>query len=128
MKREIMEKWVAALREPNRKQGFRALENKATGEQCCLGVLCRIAEAEGATFRVNDDDDIFVRYRDDDNSRDCTAETLPESVMSWAEVRDPCGEYTDVHGARWVLAELNDTARLTFPEIANIIEKNWERL
>lgn len=43
MKRELRDKWVAALRSGEYKQGRGALQD-TTGGYCCLGVLCRVME------------------------------------------------------------------------------------
>lgn len=41
MKADLKEKWVAALRSGNYKQGKNVL--KRNGAYCCLGVLCEVA-------------------------------------------------------------------------------------
>ena len=45
MKKNIMKRWVSALRSGEFKQGKGALEAK--GKHCCLGVLCELALVEG---------------------------------------------------------------------------------
>jgi len=49
MKRELRDRWVAALRSGQYRQGHGSLQT-GDGAFCCLGVLCDIQGAEGIDF------------------------------------------------------------------------------
>lgn len=112
MNQEIKNKWVAALRSGDYRQGKNALRK---GEyHCCLGVLCEIAVAEGVVQQGIDHHGDSLYGPDEEYS------FLPREVIKWSgfEVRNPYVEYEgDTHS----LAGLNDKGK-TFSEIADIIE------
>ncbi len=58
----LIKKWIEALRSPGELQGKGFLEYYLEGEdkprRCCLGVLCRVAMAEGLQLNV-------IKYFDD---------------------------------------------------------------
>jgi len=114
MKKQIADMWVDALRSGEFKQGFNNLEKD--GANCCLGVLCNLALVEGVC--------------DYDSSRDVSrfdemSAYLPNSVMEWAGMVSCCGSKVD---GETNLVDLNDVAMSSFNEIANAIEKNYEKL
>lgn len=77
---------------------------------CCLGVLCDLSglsEWEHGETYLNE------------------SLALPIEVMEWAGIETPSGEYKDT--ANSLIAD-NDTHKLAFPQIADIIEKHWEKL
>lgn len=117
MKKNIMKKWVKALRSGEYSQGRQVLvtvDEKGNEHFCCLGVLCNIAtesgygEWQGTTFV----DEITDSYK-----------VLPTGVVAWAGMADNAGKL----GSGKYLTFMNDQG-FTFEEIANIIEKNWETL
>jgi hypothetical protein len=114
MKKEVMKKWVAALRSGQFKQGFRQLE--LDGKFCCLGVLCQIAPPELPRYRVG-------------NALGTGTLLYQEAIMEWAGLRTIDGDYNA--GTQQLfcnnLASANDHGQ-TFEEIADIIEKNWKKL
>lgn len=113
-----MEKWVAALRSGEYKQGRTQLKWGDT--YCCLGVLCEISG--------KDYDDY--------------ADNITEEVRRWAGMNSRDGELpkdyktkTDKGHFKYTrfLWRLNDVTNSkgkswSFKQIANIIEKNWEQL
>jgi hypothetical protein len=106
MKQSIAKQWVAALRSGKYKQGKRRLKD---GDNfCCLGVLCDISKL-GAWSKRD-----WYGYADT---------FLPYSVMKWSGVMDAMGELEHQDE----LAVQNDNGK-TFPEIADIIEREWEKL
>lgn len=116
MKKEIAEQWVAILRSGMVEQATGRLEDTA-GSMCCLGVLSAMAEAEG-----------ICRRREVHNhgySYDTAETVLPPAVVVWAEVSSNDGGRG--HN-RKTLTRLNDNGGLSFSEIADIIEKEWESL
>lgn len=112
MKHEVKQKWLAALRSGEYKQGRDALCN-IDNEFCCLGVLCDIFRKETnngewskiGTFFLNDDS--YVDF-------------LPTEVAYWAglEVTNPTPENSPS------LSYMNDHGS-SFATIADIIERNF---
>jgi len=112
MKKEVMEKWVKALRSGDYKQGKGALHSE--GKFCCLGVLCELSPIEGK-----------IRKYDNTYIYDGRYGVLPGSVLEWSGVTCSNGE-TRGHGNNDTsLIHLNDTGN-TFEQIADLIENNWE--
>lgn len=109
MKKNVMKKWVKALRSGKYEQGARGyLYHPATKTHCCLGVLCEIS-------KVNTND---KGYLDKDQ--------MEATGISSADGKLP--KAYKVGGKKYgSLAELNDNG-LSFKRIARIIEKNWEKL
>lgn len=124
----VANKWLAALRSGEYKQGRGTLHvcKDNQDEYCCLGVLCDLyAKATGSKPEKFDADEehshnnISAYY-----SYHSESFTLPPPVMEWAGMRTNTGVVKyDKH-----LAALNDEYRLSFLELANIIEDNIERL
>ena len=109
MKREIRDKWTAALRSSNYRQGKGALNKR--NRFCCLGVLCDVMgmpkvkslngawSYDGKTTMI---DNVHLMPRDGT---------------------------TKAFDLKWKLADMNDgvgegNKRFTFPEIADWIEAN----
>lgn len=111
MKKEVMERWVVALRAGKYEQGIGVLRS-ADNKYCCLGVLCDILGAQWT--EPSDDSHYTVGY-------DTTF--LPVSIAHQASMRSGDGELVDSLS----LVKLNDTGK-NFNEIADIIEQNWEQL
>lgn len=123
MKKDIMEKWVAALRSGEYTQGRTQLRTESidgkTSGYCCLGVLCEISGLP------------YEGYHG----------ILPSRVMEWAGMKTTEGQLPKAYKAKddtyqsllWELNDKTDNGRstgktLSFKQIANIIEKNWEHL
>jgi hypothetical protein len=136
MRKEVMKKWVKALRSGKFKQGQGTLKkfNKQGQEQyCCLGVLC---ELYNETMKKNKKKTLPEKVCDNDSGFSygyCRfggkKEDLPKEVMNWAGIGNSMGAFTNdnpIHD-QYNLADLNDTGR-KFTTIANIIEKNVENL
>ncbi len=116
MKKQVMKKWVKALRSGEYKQGKGYLVNNKD-EFCCLGVLCNIAPdyVRGEWIRDKDTGE-WEMFGD--------SEATPRKIMKWSGLKDDCGEYDS---DEYDLAEHNDNGK-SFTEIADIIEQNWEAL
>ena len=126
MKKDVMKKWVKALRSGDYVQRAEALRSKEA--YCCLGVLCDISKV-GAWS----DSDYYVCTNSSDEAM------LPQKVQDWAGMASKAGawEGDPIHRKMTLLA-LNDTMtwneqtgtkhKHTFQEIADIIEKEWESL
>lgn len=112
MNKEVMQKWVKALRSGEFAQAKAQLEN--CGTYCCLGVLCKLAEQEGVNVIKNENGYLH-------------GETLREQpdVLKWSGIRDNIG-YLGVGNES--LTYLNDEKSYNFTAIADVIESKWESL
>ncbi len=117
MNKEIKEKWIAALRSNEYKQGHNRLRRFGE-EYCCLGVLCDLAVKEGIAKWSDGDDEDSIRIESLDRLEKSTA-NLINSVKDWAGFSHPYASGEEV-----VLIRLNDTAKLTFKEISDVIESS----
>ena len=109
MKKDVMEKWVTALRSGEYKQGTATLKEDST--YCCLGVLCEISPLGESNWERYD---------------------LPtREVMDWAGLQTGAGVLPKFYRAKKIrvdkLIDLNDLG-LSFKQIANIIERNYREL
>ena len=112
MKKEIADKWVAALRSGEYKQGRGQLRK---GKYfCCLGVLCNL-HAESHL-------DIAAKQMRPSRYMGHGG-VLPQAVMEWSGVDAANGRLPD--GS--LLDEHNDTGA-SFAKIATLIEKHWQTL
>jgi hypothetical protein len=125
---EIKERWLAALRSGEYKQARGRLGQfrKATSEtsHCCLGVLCELAVQDRVIDRVLISGDI----NHDAFMYHATLGDLPWKVVEWAFSDDPSPTASDPRvpfGNGFMrLSGLNDMERLSFNQIADIIEEN----
>lgn len=113
LKPEVKEKWVAALRSGEYKQGQGKLR-PSTEEYCCLGVLCDIYSKETKTGLWNRDE-FFVN--------DSSATDLPpKDVDKWAYINLEEDKTFLYETSKGYLPELNDDG-LSFTDIADLIEQ-----
>lgn len=116
MRKEIADKWVAALRSGEYKQSRYSLTD---GQGfCCLGVLCDLARKEGLG---NFDNGEFISAINED---DYSSSHLPKVVSDWADI-DTSGGYVPSLGNS--LMHLNDNGQ-TFEYLADVIEQNYESI
>ena len=118
MKRDIAERWTAALRSGKFAQTQGALHT--SHGYCCLGVLCELAVEDGV---VRDRTISHFGAGQWEVSYDTASGLLPHSVMAWADIKD-CGGAFDNHQA---LSSLNDHGH-DFDEIADVIEEHVDVL
>lgn len=110
MKKDVKERWVAALRSGDYKQGrkrLRTLEDSF----CCLGVLCDVVHP-----------DVWVKREDDD----CYAiqeGNSPHSHFSGYIPINLADELGIDDSQQSVLVQMNDCKKKSFAEIADYIEK-----
>ena len=110
MKKEIADKWIEALESGKYKQAAGVLFD---GEgHCCLGVLCEVLGEKPE----REHEDYSYQYDGD-------AGVLSEALMEKAGMSSDNGMLSD----GITLTHENDTGK-TFPEIAQIIRENWEKL
>ena len=124
MKRDVADKWAAALRSGDYTQGKEALH--AGGAFCCLGVLCDLHRKEvGGEWCKYQSPEVHVRdgtltYMT--ASGDWDYSLLPEEVAEWAELASANpGPAGNCFSAR------NDDG-WSFAKIADVISERWRDL
>jgi hypothetical protein len=118
MKTEIKQKWVEALRSGEYTQGKFRLYNGRS--YCCLGVLCNLYMNE-----KNETWYYLTSETSDNYYCDGESELLPVAVMDWAELNSGNGDPLVNVDVAHSLAELNDTLKYTFAQIADVIEAQF---
>lgn len=123
MRKEIAEKWVAALRSGEYEQTAGYLQTEYG--HCCLGVLCDLHMRETGHGEWRPPGSGYSLYKKshrylDNLGRD--GECIPPpGVREWADIEeDPCV----LAGS---LVDLNDNG-FSFAELADLIEGQWESL
>lgn len=106
MKQEWKDKWIAALRSGEYKQGNAVLRSE-DNKFCCLGVLCDLVIKENPKLNWYIDEEI------------CDYEIDGETEFPPQEIYDITGEL-EIDESE--LAALNDVERLSFKQIADVIE------
>lgn len=123
MKKEWADKWVAALRSGQYKQGKHKLlsltreDGEAVPSFCCLGVLCDLVKDE-PEIKASWGSDAFII----NNRREFLS--LPFAVERHTGMNSDLGLIDE----DTTLAILNDKEGKTFTELADIIEGHWETL
>jgi hypothetical protein len=129
MRRDILNKWVTALRSGEYKQTKGYLHD--SHGMCCLGVLCDLYSKEhpvlGEWVVLSEDKELsHCRFEMLENY-----EVLPEDVQEWANMKSFDGSYTagGYDGTPYTesLAALNDKG-YTFNDLADIIEERGSNL
>jgi len=128
MNKELIKRWVEALRSGKYQQGRLSLRN-TSNQFCCLGVLCDIAKDElGLDWILKEE---WSKYQIDNN---CTV--LPSSLKELIGIGGCLGiiidatklssEYGIPSDTKYTtLVELNDYWRLSFNQIADILEQQF---
>lgn len=114
MKKDIMKRWVEALRSGKFKQTTGSLRNYQG--YCCLGVLCHIhAKENNKRFRRLRPTERFTYHG--------AEEFIPVEVIKWSGLfgYNPSGKNAIP------LSKTNDSGG-TFESIANIIENDYKEL
>lgn len=138
MNKDFAERWVADLRDPNNKQ-CRAVLHDGVG-YCCLGRALVVGGFKLVPKRVETECD-EIETREDELVIDGTqrsdglygeSENLDDTAMNALGFNDSQGEPKEgdvsINGRSFFnLADANDKGA-TFAEIADWVEKNWERL
>lgn len=126
MNKELAIKWVAELRSGKWPQGRGFLNHE--GRFCCLGVLCEIMVEEGLADRYQVGSHT-VTYWEKGMQGDETWTAYPVPSLQKLAAVDPgpneTGFTVTYKGQRVDVYVLNDRHRLSFAEIADIIEKEW---
>jgi hypothetical protein len=134
MNPEIKSKWLAALRSGQYEQARGGLQrilyrDNETGHidcgYCCLGVLCDLAAQEDVCYW----DKHEVATVEPDGRVLTEPDALPAQVMEWAGLGQadpevPCLAHADDDSGMIRISRLNDSCKLDFNQIADIIEEN----
>jgi hypothetical protein len=131
MRKEIADRWVCALRSGRYLQTRSFFLNDSSG-YCCLGVLCDMSKLGTWKDYSSVNASPVLSYVTDENG---SCKMLPEDVKVWAGMRSSNG---DLEGTEQVLppgimipwlslAGANDQGA-DFNDIADLIERNWEKL
>lgn len=121
MKKRVKTKWLKALRSGDYPRTTGQLRDE--NGFCCLGVLCNIHAQEHPELAVKETSKFS--YMD-------AFGHLPPAVVEWAGLMEVASEKdaaepTDINvtyrGQATTLVNLNDTDRLSFKQIANVIER-----
>lgn len=129
MNPEIKELWISALRSGDYKQGRGVLKNTVNGvdKYCCLGVLCELAvKAQIVNAEPSLANSKVTLFGSESGYP--SEVLLPFEVSSWAGLDSTSGRMypPEPYGlAGSSLTTLNDEARLTFEEIADVIERRF---
>lgn len=116
MNKENVRKWVDALRSGKYKQGLGALQ--ILDNYCCLGVACSVAEKNNCKFPKTVINNQYIFGTEEKIG------ILPHEVRNWLELDNSSPEI--VYNTRKVpLVCLNDVEKLSFNEIADLIEDQW---
>jgi hypothetical protein len=102
--KELVQKWIDALRSGNYQQGQRRLR-RVNNTYCCLGVLCDIVDPTKWVLVENAESFVFGQY---------SMAYLPPGILDMAGLLK-VGE---------TLVRLNDYEGKSFTEIADYIETN----
>lgn len=128
MRQDIQKKWVEALRSGDYSQGKGKLKD-ASGDYCCLGVLCELAVEAGVLPKPLEIGPESVDGPSYLYGSENTGSLLPREVSVWAGLSDNSPQVRDEHN-QLPLTYLNDTGH-DFETIAELIEKqgsDWDGL
>jgi hypothetical protein len=118
MKARIKKLWVDALRSGDYQQttGRLRRETHSAGTGfCCLGVLCNLHAQEHPEIAAKETNPgIYIN----------SSSLPPAAVLRWAGIPSTDDSVTVMYkGKHTDLVSLNDTAKLSFKKIANVIER-----
>lgn len=116
MNKEVKKEWLKRLRSKKAKQITGNLkdvaDNGSVSGHCCLGVLCEIHQETHPKFKWRGEGSPSYGS----TARNSSETGLTTSVMKWAGLnKEDCLKFTF----------LNDLDRLTFPEIAKVVSKEY---
>lgn len=138
MNQDIAKRWSDALRSGEYEQGYSYLcsvDIRYIGDEivstpsayCCLGVLCELAVKAGVVEGRQTDTGYRYGTADDFDKFHAESGILPEAVRVWADINDYNPTFSTDDGTHSA-AYLNDKMNCKFPEIADLIDEQWERL
>jgi hypothetical protein len=126
MNRELVEKWVAALRSGDYQQTVGKLGRDYNGERsyCCLGVLCELAAKEELIPEATvSNDTVFYNHNVTMPPEELDG-VLDGEPFTW-NVKTPEGLREEHPRQTISLVDLNDTFYYSFNQIADLIETTY---
>jgi len=122
--KEHVKLWTDALRSGKYQQGVYFLRN-SSNEFCCLGVACQVY--------LENNPDTDLQWTSTDNGSlyriGGDASYIPTVVAKWFGLRTFNAEYFDTSTQTFTgLASKNDGDRLSFDQIADLIESSPDKL
>lgn len=120
MNPEVKELWLEALTSGEYTQGTGYLQKD--GSFCCLGVLCDLAVKAGVAWSEEKVWNGVSATTYWDYNGDNSTTTLPDGVAEWARI-SASGQFSPEFGD--TLWELNDNRKLTFEQIAAVIDEKF---
>lgn len=125
MKKEVADKWVAALRSGEYAQTRELLRDRQGF--CCLGVLCDISgQGQWKQYEGEDSDSVNVGAHEYHVGEKAALGLLGPEVIEWAGMM--AGNVSGEYGSDTTALSFKNDMGVTFDEIADIIEKHWESL
>lgn len=132
MNKELVKDWVAALRSGDYQQGRQALRNK-DNEFCCLGVLCDISkEILSLDWELNSDEEVYTMEKNEGVLPDSVWEYLGKDTDSKVTISITNSKIPKIvidsllfPLSSIYLVTLNDQYKLSFNQIADIIEEEF---
>lgn len=121
MDKVIAQRWVTALRSGEYRQTDGALQNDSGF--CCLGVLCDLAVKDGVIPEPHRDDTDAFSYGNESDLRDSLLP--PDSIRQWSGLDPERTYFIPELGSAETLYGLNDDQGFTFPQIADVIEREY---
>lgn len=116
---ELAQKWVDVMRAPGTRQTFRWLR-RYDGSVCALGALCEAAVQLGRGTWVEAHGTWYYRSNEGDRSH------ANYPTPSLTDVFSPNGQINvTLHGVVEPVFKLNDTRRMSLPQIADLVEKEY---
>jgi len=124
--KELIKRWIEALRSGEYQQGRLSLRN-ISNQFCCLGVLCDIAKDElGLDWVLKEDGN---RYEIDNRHTNIPLKIADLIGIDIGYIQIPVDISKLYPGYRNIkrvtLVELNDFYRLSFNQIADILEQQF---
>ncbi len=118
MYKEVKDKYLKALRSGEFKQNTEGCLNYKDECLCAYGVLCELAFREGICSKVQHEVTLKYLY-----GQGMSRMYLPKEVERWSNINDnKMLLYKDVYESMYAL---NDTLKLDFNRIANLVEVQW---
>jgi hypothetical protein len=120
MKKEQLANWLAALRSGKYKQCESILHNNEIGGYCCLGVLQHVTDGDVEQFVHGGSRHLPTPKWLEDNGIKNLESSYKDNIYTYVNACKGSKEPSAT------ASSLNDGLKLTFPEIADILEASCE--
>lgn len=131
MNQTTKDKWIAELRNPERKQAIGVLTTIVNEQkyQCCLGVLCDVMEMLQKASNVLRVDKVFDEYHVpiEVNGQPQEYFESDAALINDSFIGSPPNAFMEKHNLHVLeLIHKNDVLMLTFPQIADFLEQELQ--